>query len=92
MSADRLGRWLGLTHAIRTALRITTIGSVDVGKRTRKELRRRKDRAYQERRRRDRGARPHSESLSQSQPWKELGMSRRTCLAGGSIMRVEATG
>jgi hypothetical protein len=77
-SADNLARWLGLTYAVRTALRITTIGAVDVPRRKRKELRRGKDRIYQARKRRARGARPHWESLSQTQPWRELGMSRRT--------------
>ena len=78
MSADRLARWLELTFEVRTALRITTIGSVDVPKRARKEIRRRKDRAYQERKRRARGVRPQFESLSATQPWRELGMSKRT--------------
>src|SRR5215831_1852053 len=78
LTADNLARFLGVTYEQRQALRLTTIGSVNVGKRARKELRKRKDRFYQKRRRRERGARPQSESLSQTQPWSELGMSRRT--------------
>src|SRR5262245_7045007 len=78
LTADNLARFLGVTYEQRQALRLTTIGSVNVGKRARKGLRKRKDRFYQKRRRRERGARPQSESLSQTQPWSELGMSRRT--------------
>jgi len=77
-SADNLGRWLGLAFEVRKALRITTIGSIDVNKRARKALRKKWDRAYQAAKRRARGVRPQSESLSATQPWRELGMSRRT--------------
>ena len=76
--ADQLAKYLGLTYAQRQALRITTIGSVDVGKRARKELRKVRDRRYQERKRRERGARPHSESLSATKPWGAMKMSKRT--------------
>jgi hypothetical protein len=75
-SADNLARFLGVTYAQRQALGLTTVGSVNVGRQARKELRKRADRLYQERRRRERGARPHSESLSQSKPWRAEGMSR----------------
>ena len=78
LTADNLARWLGLTFADRTLLNIKTIGAIDVPKRARKKLRKKKDSAYQAARRRDRGARPQAESLSQTQPWKELGMSRRS--------------
>ena len=76
--ADDLACWLGVTYADRQALGLTTIGSVDVKKRARKVLRRRKDHLYQECRRRARGARPQSESLSRTKPWEALNMSRRT--------------
>jgi hypothetical protein len=76
LSADALGMWLGITYLQRESLRITTIGSRNVKKRARKELRKRKDRLYQERKRRERGARPHSESLSQTKPWQAAGMGR----------------
>jgi hypothetical protein len=69
LTADSLARFLGVIYADRQTLRLTTIGSVNVKKGARKELRRRNDRLYQERRRRERGARPHSESLSRTKPW-----------------------
>jgi hypothetical protein len=78
LSADNLAKFLGVTYAQRQALRITTIGSIDVKKRARKKLRKREDRLAAERKRRERGMRPQPESLSATQPWKELGMSRRT--------------
>src|SRR5262249_38826749 len=59
-------------------LRLTTIGSVNVKKGARKELRKRRDRLYQKRRRRQQGARPQSESLSRTKPWEAMNMSRRT--------------
>jgi hypothetical protein len=77
-SADRVAKYLGITYQQRTRLRIRTIGACDSSKRARKARRRLNDRAYQERKRRERGARPQSESLSATQPWRELGMSRRT--------------
>ena len=70
-SADNLARFLGVTYAQRQAFRLTTIGSTDVKKRARKELRKRRDRLYQRAKRRAAGARPQSESLSRTQPWKE---------------------
>jgi hypothetical protein len=76
LSADDLARFLAVTFEQRQALGLTTIGSIDVGKRARKVLRKRADRLYQERRRRAQGARPQSESLSVTQPWRKLGMSR----------------
>jgi hypothetical protein len=76
MSADNLARFLGVTYALRQRLGLTTIGSVDVGKRARKELRKRQDRLAKERRRREQGARPQSQSLSRTKPWKKLNMSR----------------
>jgi hypothetical protein len=76
--ADQLAKYLGLTYAQRQALRLTTIGSVDIGKRARRVLRQRKDRLAKERKRRAAGLRPQSESLSAIKPWRELGMSRAT--------------
>src|SRR5262245_8786822 len=77
-TADCLARFLGVTYAQRQALRLRTIGSIDVKKGAREVLRQRKDRVYQECRRRARGARPQSESLSRTKPWEALNMSRRT--------------
>jgi hypothetical protein len=76
LTADNLARFLGVTYAQRQTLRLTTIGSVNVKKGARKELRRRNDRLYQEHRRRERGARPHSESLSRTKPWEAMKISR----------------
>jgi len=78
LRADNLARFLGVTYEQRQALRLITIGSVDVKKRARKVLRRRKDRLYQEGRRRALGARPQSQSLSRTKPWEAMNMSRRT--------------
>jgi hypothetical protein len=76
LSADNLARFLGVTFAQRKALRLTTIGSVNIGKRARKELRKRRDRLAKERKRRAEGMRPQSESLSAIKPWRDSGMSR----------------
>lgn len=76
LTADALGAWLGVTYRQRQDLRLTTIGSIDVKKQARKELRKRKDRLYQERERRERGARSHAESLSQTKPWEAENISR----------------
>ena len=80
-TADRLAKYLGVTWAVRQHLGLTTIGSIDVGKKARKE-RKRADRIRSERRRRDSGAAPRAEyeanSLSATKPWEKLGMSRRT--------------
>jgi hypothetical protein len=76
LSADNLARFLGVTYAQRQALCLTTIGSVDVSKRARKVLRRDRDILAKEAKRRAAGMRPHSESLSATQPWRKLGMSR----------------
>jgi hypothetical protein len=76
LSADNLARWLGLTYDQRQELRITTIGSINVRKGARKELRKRRWRLNAERRRRDRGMRPQCQSLSRLKPWETEGMSR----------------
>jgi hypothetical protein len=76
LSADNLAKFLGVTYAQRQDLRLTTIGSVDVKKRARKELRKRRDRVAKEAKRRALGMRPQSESLSATKPWEKLGMSR----------------
>jgi hypothetical protein len=75
-SADNLARFLGLTYVQREKLGIKTIGSIDVKKRARKELRKRQDRLTKEAKRRVAGMRPQSESLSATKPWGQLGMSR----------------
>jgi hypothetical protein len=76
--ADRLAKYLGLTYRQRTILGITTIGACDFSKAQRGKQRRHKDRMAKWRKRRAAGMRPQSESLSATQPWKGLGISRRT--------------
>jgi hypothetical protein len=76
MSADNLARFLGVSYPQRQALGLTTIGAIDVGKRARLELRKRKDRLAKERKRRAAGARPQAQSLSRTEPWKAEGISR----------------
>jgi hypothetical protein len=76
LSADNLARFLGVTYEQRQRLGLTTIGSVNVGKRARKELRKRRWKLNAERRRRGRGMRPQSQSLSRLKPWEAKGMSR----------------
>jgi hypothetical protein len=77
LSADNLARFLGVTYEQRQRVGLTTIGSINVSKRARKELRTRQNRLAHERRRRAMGMRPQSESLSRSKPWEKDGMSRR---------------
>jgi hypothetical protein len=81
-NADKLARFLGITFPQRTALGITSIGSIDVNRRGRALLRKRRRRLYLERRRRSRGARPRAEyeanSLARAKPWEAEGVSRRT--------------
>jgi hypothetical protein len=43
LSADNLAKFLGVTYGHRQALGLTTIGSINVKKRARKELRKRRD-------------------------------------------------
>jgi hypothetical protein len=80
--ADSLAAWLGITYVQRQALHIRTIGSVNIKKRARRELRKRSKRLAQESRRRARGVqlRAHYEdnSLSATRPWEKLNISRRT--------------
>src|SRR5262249_38385872 len=76
LSADHLAKFLGVTYAQRQALGLTTIGSINVKKRARKMLRKRRDRLAKEAKRRALGMRPQSRSLSATKPWRELGMSR----------------
>src|SRR5262245_59214196 len=70
LSADNLAMFLGVTYQQRRQLGLTTIGSVNVKKRARKELRKRRDRLAKEAKRRAAGMRPQSESLSATEPWR----------------------
>jgi hypothetical protein len=78
MSADNLARFLGVTYEHRQTLRLSTIGSINVGKQARRVLRKRRDCLAKERKRRAQGARPQSESVSRTRPWEAMKMSRRT--------------
>jgi hypothetical protein len=82
LSADNLARFLGVPYEQRQDLRLTTIGSVNVKKRAREELRKLRASKALAAKRRANGVRPRAEyeanSLSSIQPWKEMGMSRRT--------------
>jgi len=80
LSADNLARWLGVTYEQRQKLRLSTIGSTNVGKRARKELRKRADRLYRERHRRVRGVRPRAEYVARSTAAqaRAAGVSRMT--------------
>jgi hypothetical protein len=80
--ADRLGARLKLLEADRAALRITTIGAVDLDKEARAARRKEAKRQAKLNRRRLKGAKPRaryeSESLSRTKPWEAEGISRRT--------------
>jgi hypothetical protein len=80
LSADNLARFLGVTYQHRQALGLTTIGSVNVGKRARKELRKRQNRIAHERRRRALGvqSRAEYEANSIAAKARQEGLSRMT--------------
>jgi hypothetical protein len=76
--ADAVGQYLRLTDAERSLWGIRTIGGLDVPKRQRTLRRKRLHREYMARKRLEAGAKPHSQSLSRKQPWRDEGVSRRT--------------
>jgi len=80
LTADNLARFLGVTYDQRQALRLTTIGSVNVKRRARKEQRKRHDRLAKERKRRATGVRPRAEYEANSMAAKARaeGVSRMT--------------
>jgi hypothetical protein len=85
-SADQMAEMLDLEYEDRQRLAIFTIGAVDMTKRqranARKQRKREQDRAKKEARRRERGApnreQYRAESLSQTRPWEQEGISRST--------------
>jgi hypothetical protein len=77
-TADKLAQRLGLDYAARTRLGITTIGATDCMKAKREKRRRQQDAARHKALRAKAGARPHAHSVTQTQPWKAEGISRRT--------------
>jgi hypothetical protein len=76
--ADSLGKFIGLDHATRTRLKITTLGGFDCGKTRRATLRRKLAAARERERRAKTGAVPHATSAAQTKPWKARGISRAT--------------
>jgi hypothetical protein len=78
--ADKLAWRLRLTHADRTTLKITTIGSIDKAKSQRWHERQERARLAKEERRRAAGAKARADyeatALSRKKPWAALGMSR----------------
>src|SRR5437879_3044638 len=70
---DAIARFIGLTYAERQQHKLYTIGSINVGKQARKELRKRQNRLTQERKRRRRGVQPRAAyeatALETLAPW-----------------------
>lgn len=83
-SARDLGHLLGLTHAERSALRITTIAAVDPPD---PDTRRAAARERARQRRRAAGVQPRADwlasSLTHRQPWRALGISRASWYRAG---------
>jgi hypothetical protein len=79
---DIVGKILRLSYADRLRLKIRTIGSFDADKALREKLakarRRERDRLRAAEKRKANGATPRANSLSQTKPWQEMGISRRT--------------
>jgi hypothetical protein len=79
-TADALGRWLRLSDAMRTFLKIYTIGSFDVSRRQRALRRKERNRARMQMKRRAAGKKTRVEYLaaarSRTAPWKLEGKSR----------------
>jgi hypothetical protein len=81
-NADELAAELGLTFATRTALGVTTIGSVDLDKAARESRQAELSRLRKEAARRTKGAKPRAEyeakSANRNKPWVSEGKSRAT--------------
>jgi len=82
LSADDLAERLGVTYAMRSDLKLTTIGSTDVSKAERAELRRQRNTERMQASRRKAGVKPRdeylAEALSTTKPWEAEGVCRRT--------------
>jgi hypothetical protein len=80
--ADRLAKHMGVTYDQRQALGLKTIGSVNVTRAERKEIRKVRDKVKKQQKRRASGviarAKYEAKSLSRTQPWRKEGVSRRT--------------
>jgi hypothetical protein len=81
LSAEEVAELLPTTFDERQALKLWTFGTIDMSplqrKRRSKKERQRKERERRAKNRLAAGAKPHAESLSQTQPWLALGKSRR---------------
>jgi len=78
-SADDLGKLLRLTPEERETLRINAIGAVGISKTKRKKARNVKKATSEKNRRKAKGATPHEESKSATEPWIKDGFNcRRT--------------
>jgi len=78
---DTLAARLGLTEAVRTRLRITTIGAIDMNKDEREEARKARKVQAKRKKRRKQGTKPRDEYLAAvkaAKPWEIDGISRRT--------------
>jgi len=75
---DACAHGIKLTYAVRQALQITSIGSIDKTKAQRTRLRKERNRDREARRRYAAGAKPRGVSLSRTRPWQAEGISRRT--------------
>lgn len=80
--ADEMANRIRLSLADRDLLKVGTIGAVEVTKRQRKALQKKKRRDRETARRRAKGAKPRAEyeaqSISRAKPWEALGISGRT--------------
>ncbi len=78
MRADKIGELLGITEEIRREAEAWNIGTFGGSPNARAEAARERHRLRDERRRRDEGATPRSESLNRAKPWESAGVSRAT--------------
>jgi hypothetical protein len=80
-----MARMLGVTLAEKKELELRTVAAIDETREEADDRRRAERRAYErernKRRRIDRGATPHEESLSRTKPWAAAGISRSTWYA-----------
>jgi hypothetical protein len=80
-TADSLAHELGITFAVRQALKLTTIGAIDLDKAGRKQRRNDRKAEKETQRRRKNGAVPRADYLaanskSRDEPWVALNMSK----------------
>jgi hypothetical protein len=96
-SADAVAVPLGLKDAMRTALDIRAIGSIDVNSRQRAVRRKKRNRMHNQSKRRARGVRSRAEYLAEAaarpRPWEAKGISRATWYRrGGAASRETHSG